>query len=303
MALTREQQETLIRTDRGTAMGELFRRYWIPALLPEELPRPDCDPVRVRLLGEDLIAFRDSEGRHGLIDEFCAHRGVSLFFGRNEDCGLRCAYHGWKYDVEGRCVDMPSEPPDSMFKEKVTIAAYPTFEAGGMIWTSMGPPDKKPPVPYYEWLRVPETHRFVSKTLENCNYLQGLEGGLDTAHSSFAHNERLNDPTWIRNRDTHPRLEVDRTDYGFNYASTRDLGEVHSGQYSGYVWPMGPFYAAFHALGLSAWVVLCLIAAQFIPPCFRSRCSASVSRSPPPVGATCSRRRWIRKTSNNTPGC
>ena len=220
-----EENERLTRVGPGTAAGALFRRYWQPALLSEELPEPDCPPVRVRLLGEDLVAFRATGGAVGLVEAFCPHRRAPMFFGRNEEDGLRCVYHGWKFDTGGRCVDMPSEPPDSMFKDKVRIGAYPTFEAGGIVWAYMGPPDLMPSKPDYEWLRVPSTHRFVSKTYESCNYLQGLEGGLDTAHSSFAHNERLNDPTWIRNRDTHPRLEVEKTDYGFRYVSTRDLGD------------------------------------------------------------------------------
>jgi len=220
-----EENERLTRIGPGTPGGAVFRRYWQPALLSEELPEPDCAPVRVRILGEDLVAFRATDGAVGLVDAFCPHRRAPMFFGRNEQRGIRCVYHGWKFDVTGKCVDMPSEPPDSLFKDKVTIAAYPTFEAGGMVWTYMGPAERMPPKPDYEWLRVPASHRFVSKTYESCNYLQGLEGGLDTAHSSFAHNERLNDPTWIRNRDTHPKLEVEKTDYGFRYASTRDLGD------------------------------------------------------------------------------
>jgi nitrite reductase/ring-hydroxylating ferredoxin subunit len=223
--LKTEENERLVRVGPGTPGGALFRRYWQPALLSSELPEPDCPPVRVRILGEDLIAFRATDGTVGLVDAFCPHRRAPMFFGRNEECGLRCVYHGWKFDSSGACVDMPSEPPDSLFKSKVTIKAYPTWEGGGMVWTYMGPPEQAPPPPDYEWLRVPASHRFVSKTFEHCNYLQGLEGGLDTSHSSFAHNERLGDKNWIRNRDTHPRLEVEKTSYGFRYASTRDLGE------------------------------------------------------------------------------
>ena len=157
----------------------------------------------------------------------CPHRRAPLFFGRNEDCGLRCVYHGWKFDVNGACVDMPSEPPDSLFKTKVTVAAYPTFEAGGVIWAYMGPPELKPPVPDFEWMRAPATHRFVSKTWSDCNWLQGVEGGIDTSHSSFAHNERIHDKKgagWVRNRDGAPRLDVDKNDYGFSYSSVRNLG-------------------------------------------------------------------------------
>ena len=132
-----------------------------------------------------------------------------MFFGRNEECGLRCVYHGWKFDANGTCVDMPSEPPDSLFKTKVKIAAYPTFEGGDVVWAYLGPPELMPPKPDYEWMRAPRTHRIISKTFEDANYLQGLEGGLDTAHSSFAHNERLGDRNWIRNRDGAPRLDVE----------------------------------------------------------------------------------------------
>jgi phenylpropionate dioxygenase-like ring-hydroxylating dioxygenase large terminal subunit len=148
-----------------------------------------------------------------LVDAFCPHRRAPMFFGRNEECGLRCVYHGWKFDASGACVDMPSEPADSLFKTNVRITAYPTFEAGGVIWTSMGPPEFEPPKPDYEWMRAPATHRSISKTFENANDLQGLEGGLDTSHSSFAHNERLGDRNWIRNRDGAPRLDVNHSDH------------------------------------------------------------------------------------------
>lgn len=220
-----EDNERLVRVGPGTPGGELFRRYWQPALLSTEIPTNDGAPVRVRLLGEDLVAFRDTNGKIGLVDAFCPHRRAPMFFGRNEDCGLRCVYHGWKFDFHGHCVDMPSEPPDSLFKHKVRIAAYPTWEAGGVVWAYLGPSELIPPHPDYEWLRVPSTHRFVTKTYEDCNYLQGLEGGLDTAHSSFAHNESLGDRGLIRNRDGAPRLDVQKTDYGFYYVSTRNVGE------------------------------------------------------------------------------
>jgi phenylpropionate dioxygenase-like ring-hydroxylating dioxygenase large terminal subunit len=206
-------------------MGNVMRGYWQPALLASELPENDGAPVRVRLLGEDLIAFRDSDGKVGLVDAFCPHRRAPMFFGRNEECGLRCVYHGWKFDRDGACVDMPSEPPDSLFKTKVTIAAYPTWEGGGVVWTYMGPRERMPAPPDYEWVRAPATHRFVSKTFEHCNWLQAMEGGLDTAHSSFLHNERLGDPTLLRNRDGHPRIEVEKNEYGYRYASLRNLGD------------------------------------------------------------------------------
>jgi len=142
--LSREENELLTRVHPGSAMGGLFRRYWIPALLSEEIPTPDCPPVRVRLLGEDLVAFRDTQGKIGLLDEHCSHRGTSLFFGRNEECGLRCIYHGWKYDVEGNVVETPAEPAGSQLKNKVHHTAYPCVEAGGMIFAYMGAKDEMP---------------------------------------------------------------------------------------------------------------------------------------------------------------
>ncbi|WP_017524666.1 Rieske 2Fe-2S domain-containing protein [Pusillimonas noertemannii] len=184
---TAEQNALLTQTGPGTPMGELFRRYWIPALLPQELPEPDCPPVRIQLLSERLLAFRDSQGRLGLIDEFCAHRGVSLWFGRNEEDGLRCPYHGWKYDVTGQCVDVPSEPQERGYCKTIKLRAYPLVEHGGVLWTYMGPPDKQPPLPAYEWATVPEGQRYVSKRQQDCNYLQLMEGGLDSFHSIFLH--------------------------------------------------------------------------------------------------------------------
>src|SRR5579864_789351 len=146
------ENERLTRVGRGTPMGEFLRRFWLPALLSDELPQADGDPIRTRTLGEDLVAFRDSNGKVGIVDAFCPHRRAPLFFGRNEECGLRCVYHGWKFDTTGQCIDMPSEPPDSLFKAKVTIAAYPTREWGGVIWAYMGPPDRMPPEPpQLEW--------------------------------------------------------------------------------------------------------------------------------------------------------
>ncbi|HEY3169028.1 MAG TPA: Rieske 2Fe-2S domain-containing protein, partial [Candidatus Binatia bacterium] len=147
--LSREENELLTRIGAGTPMGKLMRRYWIPALLSEEIPAPDCPPVRVRLLGEDLVAFRDSQGKIGLLGEHCAHRGTSLFFGRNEECGLRCVYHGWKYDVDGHVLETPAEPTDSEFKKKLRHIAYPCKEIASMIFTYMGPAEKQPLFPRY----------------------------------------------------------------------------------------------------------------------------------------------------------
>src|SRR5687768_2794590 len=143
--LSQQDNEILTRVGPGTMMGNLLRRYWVPALLSLEVPEPDSPPVRVRILCEDLVAFRDSTGKVGLFVQSCPHRGASLFFGRNEEEGLRCVYHGWKFDTTGQCIDMPSEPADSNFREKVCVTAYPTHEWNGYVWAFMGPPDKMYP--------------------------------------------------------------------------------------------------------------------------------------------------------------
>jgi phenylpropionate dioxygenase-like ring-hydroxylating dioxygenase large terminal subunit len=168
-------------------MGELFRRFWLPVALAEELPGPDCDPVRTRVLSEDLILFRDTNGRPGLVDAYCPHRGAPMFFGRNEESGLRCVYHGWKFDVEGTCTDLPNAPEGETFKQKVRIAAYPCVEKAGMIWAYMGPAEKQPPLPGFEWLGLPATHTYVKKFRLECNYLQAMEGDYDASHASFLH--------------------------------------------------------------------------------------------------------------------
>ena len=157
--LSREENEFMCHVGPGTPMGEYLRRFWFPALMSEELPEPDCPPIRVRLMGEDLVAFRDTNGRVGLVNNYCPHRRASLFFGRNEEGGLRCVYHGWKFDVNGDCVDMPSEPAESNFKDKVKISAYQCQERSGFVWTYMGPSDKTPQMPDFEWMHVPEENR------------------------------------------------------------------------------------------------------------------------------------------------
>jgi phthalate 4,5-dioxygenase oxygenase subunit len=189
--LTKENNDLLTQTGPGTPMGDLFRCYWHPALLAEELPEPNCPPVRVQLLSEKLIAFRDSENRLGLIEEFCAHRRVSLWFGRNEESGLRCPYHGWKYDVHGNCVDVPSED-DPKFCEQIKLKAYSLVEKGGILWAFMGDLNNQPPLPEYEFCNVGPEHRFISKRLQECNWLQAMEGGIDSSHVSFLHSANLN---------------------------------------------------------------------------------------------------------------
>lgn len=228
--LSREENELLTKVGPGTRMGEVMRRYWLPILLSSELPEADCPPVRVRLLGEQLVAFRDSGGRLGLLDEFCAHRRASLWFGRNEEGGLRCVFHGWKYDVNGRCLDMMNEPEEKEFKEKIRLQAYPTVELGGLIWAYLGPPDRLPPPPCFEWTQVPETHRHVNKVWEECNWLQAMEGGLDSSHAPILHRALRPgarsaglSPTSTFVRAGQPRLEVETTDYGYMYAAIRKL--------------------------------------------------------------------------------
>jgi phthalate 4,5-dioxygenase oxygenase subunit len=225
MHITEEMNERLTRVGPGTPMGEVMRRYWMPACLSKEVGEPDGAPIRVRLLGEDLVAFRDSSGDVGVVDAYCAHRLAPLFYGRNEECGIRCVYHGWKFDTQGNCVDMPSEPPYSKFRLRVSIKAYPTHESGGLIWAYMGPTREMPAPPDYEWMRIPSTHFHISKTGEHCNFAQAVEGGIDTAHSSFAHNNDITNNRLLRNIDTHPTLEVDEKPWGFSYGSLRNVSD------------------------------------------------------------------------------
>ncbi len=168
-------------------MGDLMRRYWIPALLATQVSEPDGTPVRVQLMGERLVAFRDTQGRLGLLDEYCPHRTASLFFGRNEECGLRCVYHGWKFDVEGNCVDMPNEPPGKSFQSKIKTKSIPCMECGGIIWAYLGPLEQKPEFPDLIWTQIPDSYRYVTRRIQESNWLQALEGGFDTSHLSFLH--------------------------------------------------------------------------------------------------------------------
>jgi phthalate 4,5-dioxygenase oxygenase subunit len=190
--LRREQNDLLTQTGPGTPGGSLFRSYWIPALLAEELAENECPPVRVKLLSERLLAFRDTQGRYGLIDEFCAHRGVSLWFGRNEENGLRCPYHGWKYDVTGQCIEVPSEPAESGYCKRIRLKSYPLVERGGILWTYMGAPERQPPLPEFEIALVRPEQRYLAKRLQESNWLQALEGGIDSSHVSWLHRGELN---------------------------------------------------------------------------------------------------------------
>ena len=186
--LSAQENVVLTRTGSDAPMGAVFRSYWLPALLSRELPERDGAPLRVKLLGEDFIAFRDSNGRVGVMEPRCPHRGADLFFGRNEACGIRCAYHGWKFDVAGACVDLPTLPRDVAEKvqPKAAIRALQVREWGDVVWVYFGA-DAAPPLPSFEFATVPAEHRFVSKKLQQCNWAQACEGGLDTAHFSYLH--------------------------------------------------------------------------------------------------------------------
>lgn len=228
--LKAEINELLTETGPGRPMGDLFRQYWIPALLAEELLENDCPQVRVKILSERLVAFRDSEGRYGLIDEFCAHRGVSLWFGRNEQSGLQCAYHGWKYDVTGQCIEVPSEPENSNFCANVKLTAYPLVKVGDILWTYMGDPEKRPELPEFEFVHVPPEQTYTSKRWQESNWLQALEGGIDSSHVSFLHSGGLrNDPLFkgakgneYNMADLKPFFEVAEADGGLFVGARRD---------------------------------------------------------------------------------
>ncbi len=226
--LSQEDNACLTHVGRGTPMGGLLRHFWQPMLLSHELPEPDCAPLRIRLLGEDLVAFRDSDGQVGLLGANCPHRGAPLFFGRNEERGLRCIYHGWKFDAAGACIDMPNEPPESRFMEKIRHTAYACVERAGLIWAYLGaaPP---PPLPGLEWLDVPGPHRYLAKRMQYCNWVQALEGEIDQSHVSFVHRRlttaeslpRRGQVDEIRTRDTHPRFSAVETDYGVLIGAAR----------------------------------------------------------------------------------
>lgn len=185
--LNAADNDCLTRTGPGTSMGELMRRFWLPVALSAELPEPDGAPLRVRVLGEDLVAFRLSDGRIGLLEPHCAHRGANLFFGRNEAGGIRCIYHGWKFDLEGRAVEMPNVPAAAASRSRTSITAYPIREFAELIWAYLGPREFMPEMPQLEAGQVPPTHRYVTKKLQQCNWAQSVEGALDTAHFSFLH--------------------------------------------------------------------------------------------------------------------
>src|SRR5213592_4933561 len=241
--LKAEVNELLTQTGEGTSAGDLFRQYWLPALLAEELPENNSPPVRVKILSERLIAFRDTEGRYGLMDEFCAHRGVSLWFGRVEEGGLRCAYHGWKYDYTGQCLEVPSEPENSNFCTKVKLTAYPLVKVGDILWTYLGAPENQPELPEFEFAHVPPEQTYTSKRWQESNWLQGLEGGIDSSHVSWLHSGGLkSDPLFkgakgneYNLNDLRPFFEVAEADGGLFIGARRNAEEGN------YYWRITPW--------------------------------------------------------------
>ncbi len=236
--LTREDNERLTGVGPGTPMGELMRRYWIPAGFSRAIEKPDSPPVRVKLMGERLVMFRDSKGRVGLLGEQCPHRTASLFLGRNEECGLRCVYHGWKFDIEGNCVDLPSEPRDYNLQARVKAKAYPCVERGSIVWTYMGSSEHKPAFPELEWANVPASQRYATRHIQECNWLQGLEGGFDSSHLSFLHGGSAHKEMGV----VPTRYEVVPTDFGFVAGSGRDMGA------DGTFWTANVMLMPFHKI-------------------------------------------------------
>ena len=231
--LSRHDNQYVAEAGPGTPVGNLFRRFWLPVMVPEELPEADCPPIRLKLLNEPLVAFRDSSGRVGIVAEACPHRGASLFFGRNEEDGLRCVYHGWKFDVAGQCADMPNEPAESNFKHKIHVRSYPTQEWGGVIWVYMGPEGTSAELPQFEWARVPADQRCAGKYIVPANYLQVIEGSVDSAHLGFLHTwldlttdtaGRAREATTAR-VDKTPRFSTSDTEFGVTIAARRDAAD------------------------------------------------------------------------------
>ena len=246
MPMTREDNELLTRVGPGTPMGQLFRQYPIPVLQSSELA-PGGPPRRVRLLGEDLIAFRTRRGAVSIMGEGCQHKYASLYYGRIEDDGMRCVYHGWKYGFDGRCLDMPNVPPEFQFKDRIRHPAYPCVEKAGVVWTYMGGGSECPALPELEFLLVPDAQRAYRVDYQNCNYMQAMEGGIDPAHGAFLHGPlhsmSLADTSALEPHGTElagdrkigrtftiafatgqrtPRVETVETDYGMMTAGRRD---------------------------------------------------------------------------------
>ncbi len=265
--LNHDDNHFLTSTNPNTGMGEYFRRFWQPVLISSELPEADCPPKKVRILGEDLLAFRDTEGHVGLVDHVCPHRGASLYYGRNEENGIRCVFHGLKFDRHGQCVDVPIAPAGTC-RERLAIKSYPTREAGGYVWAYMGPKDQMPEFPAFEFTTLPASHVYVSKKWQDCNWAQCLEGAIDTAHFSFLHmviaadeeealskmqhaaigaqseqNARIR---WVK-EDPMPRFEIAETDVGLTIGGARRADGDQA------YWRIAQFISPNHALVPSAF--------------------------------------------------
>lgn len=236
--LTREQNERICRIGPGTSMGRVFRCFWLPVCTSAELPTPDSAPVSVRLLGQNFVAFRNSEGRVGLLDEQCPHRGASLALGRVEQGGLRCLYHGWKFSVDGKILDTPNCSSRAI-RERVRAPAYAVHEEGGLVWAFLGPADQAPAFTRYAFMDAASENRAVVRVKVNCNYLQLTEGGFDSSHVGILHSDVAR-PDWLSGDstvshdmehpgtlavvDNDPELELTETDFGFYYAAFRQAG-------------------------------------------------------------------------------
>jgi phthalate 4,5-dioxygenase len=243
LVLSQDENELLTRVGPGTAMGALMRRYWIPAAFSHQVAKPDGPPVRVRLLGENLVLFRDTRGRLGLLDERCPHRTASLFYGRNEESGLRCVYHGIKFDFEGACVDLPCVPQMSdahkaNAQKQLAAKAYPCVERGDVVWTYMGPAEKKPEFPDLEWTLIPASQRYTTRHIQECNWLQALEGGFDATHLTFLHGGE-SDPS---RRIVASLYEVLPADFGFVVGTGRERGD------GVIMWNMNVMLMPFHKI-------------------------------------------------------
>jgi phenylpropionate dioxygenase-like ring-hydroxylating dioxygenase large terminal subunit len=254
--LSREENEILTRVGPGTHMGDLMRRYWVPVVLSSEL-EAGGRTKRVRILGEDMVAFRTAQGDAGLLGEYCSHRRVSLYFGRVEKDGLRCCYHGWKYGLDGHCLEMPNEAPETDFKHAVRHPAYPCRELGGVVWAFMGDPARITEPPDFEWLHLPDNQRFISKYYQDNNYFQALEGGIDSSHISFLHaplssadRASLKDieragfgvDTAVESSDRSPRFEVVDTEYGVMIGARRNVAGDR------YYWRITQFIMPFYTM-------------------------------------------------------
>ena len=224
--LSREENERLTRVV-DAPMGAMIGRYWVPACLGEEVAQSDGTPLRVRICGIPLVVFRDTAGRLGILDEHCPHRLASLALGRNEAGGIRCVYHGWKFDVVGACMEMPTEPEGYTFRDRMRARSYPAHEAGGIVWTYLGEPGTEPAFPAYDWTKLPKEQIAILKVGERVNYLQAVEGSIDSSHSWFLHRDTIWD--WKKrsevSSDLSPRIEAQDEPYGFRYAAIRKPNE------------------------------------------------------------------------------